>query len=437
MLAPVTEPKTASRAASSLNIAYIEGLDHLRGFAAFMVLFHHGFWVSLGMHYGPPITWNNWPKASSPLFAPLIETHVFVTVFFIVSGFIFTLVGFGKQLAYGKYLRNRVLRVMPVFLTALFFGIALYPDRFEWDRFITTVTIFGDMSDAALRLHPVTTAFWTVAVEFQFYLIFPFLIAIMTRQGPKPLVWMIALMLGLRLIGFYLGDSIRDLHYWHLIPGRLDAFLVGMLGARLWMRWKRDPRVSLLGPSNPISEAIAAGLRERPGACFLTALLVFFGWEWFLSQSGGYPKQAWWKIWAPTWESLVCLMLVLTYLAVAAKLWEPLKRGFAFLGDMSFSTYICHFMVVGLVLGDPLEREHMPGFMLPFHQWWPGIPPMLDATLNTLLLAFPAAIALSVLFFNAVERPFMRLRTRYVSDPPAPEPSPIQTPSAGEGDAPT
>lgn len=405
-----------SSAASSLNVSYVEGLDHLRGFAAFMVLFHHGFWVSLGMHYPPPITWNNWPKATHPLFAPLIETHVFVTVFFIVSGFIFTLVGFDKQLAYGKYMRNRVLRVMPVFLTALFFGIALFPDRFEWDAFITTATIFGDMSEAALRLHPVTTAFWTVAVEFQFYLIFPFLIAIMTGQGWKPLVWMIGLMLGLRTVGFFLGDSIRDLHYWHLIPGRLDAFLIGMLGARLYLRWHEDPRAAKLGPTHPLFAGLIAALRDRPWTTFAVALTVLLGWEWFLSQSGGYPKQAWWKIWAPTWESLVCVLLVLSYLAVAPKLWTPLKRMFAFFGDMSFSTYICHFMIVGLVIGDPLDRERMPGLMLPFHEWFPGIPPMLDATLNTLLLAFPAAIALSLLFFNGVERPFMRLRTRYVQD---------------------
>ena len=115
-------------------------------------------------------------------------------------------------------------------------------------------------------------------------------------------------------------------------------------------------------------------------------------------------------------ESLVCVLLVLGYLAVAPKLWTPLKRAFAFFGDMSFSTYICHFMIVGLVIGDPLDRERMPGLMLPFHTWFPGIPPMLDATLNTLLLAFPSAIALSLLFFNGVERPFMRLRTRYVQE---------------------
>lgn len=414
--AAATATTTRSSAASSLNIGYVEGLDHLRGFAAFMVLFHHGYWVSLGMRYPPPITWNNWPKPTNPLLAPLVETHVFVTVFFIVSGFIFTLVGFDKQLAYGKYMRNRLLRVFPVFLTAVFFGMSLYPERFSWDAFMVTVVGMGDMAEAALALHPVTTAFWTVAVEFQFYLIFPFLVAIMTREGWRPLVWMIALMIALRTVGFFLGVSIRDLDYWHLIPGRLDAFLIGMLGARIYMRWQADPRAAKLGEPVALIRDLVAALREWPKASFSCALLVLLAWEWFLNQSGGYPKQAWWKIASPTWESLVCLLFVLAYLAVAPKLWTPLKRLFAFFGDMSFSTYICHFMIVGLVIGDPLQRETMPGMMLPFDTWLPGIPPWLDATLNTLLLAFPAAIGLSLLFFNGVEKPFMRLRTRYVSD---------------------
>ncbi len=423
--APASPASPKPSATSSLNIGYVEGLDHLRGFAAFMVLFHHSFWVALGMRYPPSISWDNWPRLANPLLAPLIEVHVVVTVFLIISGFIFTLASFDKQVSYAKYMRNRVLRVFPVFLTALLFGMSLFPGRFEWDAFMVTVMGFGDMIHAALPLHPVTTAFWTVAVELQFYFIFPFLIAIMSRQGPRPLIWMIALMLGLRTVGYFLGDSIRDLNYWHLIPGRLDAFLVGMLGARVYMRWQGDPRVSKLGPAAPLVDDLIAALRERPRTSFAIALLVFFGWEYFINQSGGYPKQAWWKIWAPTWEALVCLLVVLTYLAVAPLLRSSVKRVFAFFGDMSFSTYICHFMIVGLVIGDPMDREAMPGVMLPLDEWLPGISPMLDAALHTLLLTFPAAILLSMLFFNAVERPFMSLRSRYVSEGPT---------TAGAGD---
>ena len=409
--------------ASSLNVGYVEGLDHLRGFAAFLVLFHHGFWVALGMRTPPPISWANWPKAQNPLFAPIIEAHVAVTIFFVLSGFIFTLVGYDKTIAYGGYMRNRALRVLPVFLTALFFGIALFPERFEWQAFLATATIFADMGDAALQLHPVSTAFWTVAIEVQFYLIFPFLIAIMTKEGTRPLLWMIALLLGLRTVGFVLGDSIRDLNYWHLIPGRLDTFLIGMLGARVYMRWRQDPRADRLGPASPLIGGWVRALRERPWASLACGLIAFVSWEWFVSQSGGYPKQAWWKIWAPTWEALSCLLLVMGYLAVAPRIRPRLKRVFAFFGDMSFSTYICHFMIVGVVIGDPRQRERMPGMMLPFDQWIPGITPMLDAALNTLVLVFPAAIALSVLFFNGVERPFMRLRRRYVEAREAPAPT--------------
>lgn len=413
---PGAAPPSPAGAAGSLNVAYVEGLDHLRGFVAFLVLFHHGYWVALGMHYGPPISWDNWPKLANPLLAPLIEAHVAVTIFFVISGLIFTLVGFDKQLSYAKYMRNRVLRVFPVFLTALFFGIALFPERFSWDAFMVSLVGLGGLTGSALQLHPVSTSFWTVAIEFQFYLVFPFLVAIYGREGVRPLVWMIALMLALRTVAFLLGGSIRDVHYWHLIPGRLDTFLIGMLGARIYMRWHDDPRVAKLGEPAPLVRDLVAALRERPWACFAVGLACLLGWEFFANQSGGYPKQAWWKIVAPTWEALCCLALVLGYLAIAPRLRASLKRVFAFFGDLSFSTYICHFMIVGLVIGDPLRRELMPGMMLPLHEWLPGIPPWLDATLNTLLLVFPAAMLLSLLFFQAVERPFMALRARYVSE---------------------
>src|SRR5690606_1085574 len=108
---------------------------------------------------------------------------------------------------------------------------------------------------------------------------------------------------------------------------------------------------------------------------------------------------AWWKIWSPTWEAMACLFMVLGYLAIAPKLWAPLKKVLAFFGDLSFSAYVCHFMLVGLIIGDPFELERMPGMMLPFHEWFPGIHPMLDAGLNTVLLVLPAAVLLSVLFF--------------------------------------
>lgn len=401
-------------AASSLNVSYVEGLDHLRGIAAFMVVIHHSFWVGLGMHYPPPMSWNTWPKTSNPLLSPFIETHVAIPVFFVMSGLIFTLAGLDKQVSYGKYMRNRGLRVFPVFLTALFFGLSLYPEAFSWDAFLTSVTMFGNMTHAALNLHPVSTAFWTMAVEVQFYLIFPFLLRIMNDQGPRPLIWMIALLLALRTIGFFLGDSIRDVLYWHLIPGRLDTFLIGMLGARLYLRWREDPRAAKLGPAGPFWQGIVNALREHPWTSFACGMIAFFGWEWFLNQSGGFPKQAWWKIWSPTWEAMACLFMVLGYLAIAPKLWAPLKKVLAFFGDLSFSAYVCHFMLVGLIIGDPFELERMPGMMLPFHEWFPGIHPMLDAGLNTVLLVLPAAVLLSVLFFNAVERPFMGLRTVYV-----------------------
>ena len=66
-------------------------------------------------------------RSNNPLWTPFIEVHVAMGLFFTISGFIFTLAAFDRELSYGKYMRNRCLRVYPVFFTVLLFGLALYP----------------------------------------------------------------------------------------------------------------------------------------------------------------------------------------------------------------------------------------------------------------------------------------------------------------------
>ena len=60
--------------------------------------------------------------------------------------------------------------------------------------------------------------------------------------------------------------------------GRLDAFLVGMLGARIYMRWQGDPRVAKLGEPAALVRDFVAALRDRPRTTFACALLILFAW---------------------------------------------------------------------------------------------------------------------------------------------------------------
>jgi peptidoglycan/LPS O-acetylase OafA/YrhL len=368
----------------SKNIEYIAGVDHIRAFASLLVVFHHSFWL-LHRRLDPPgLTNETWITTHNPLWSLAIETHIVVTMFFVLSGFMFSLVGAGREIRYLPFMRNRMLRVAPVYLAVLLFGMAIFPERVTWVGFVASATIMGN-SLAALNLWPVSTTFWTVAVEVQFYLIFPFLNTFLNREGAKPLLYLLAFAIAMRLAGFGVATSVRDMTYWHL-PGRIDAFILGMLLARVHLRRE------------------AAG---KPGSpwLMLPGLAAFFGCTFALNQLGGWPLQAWWKTLWPTVEAAACVVFVYGYLSASHVLPRPVSRVLGKLGELSFSTYLVHFMV--------MQGIYDRGLVLDLHARF-GVSPEVDAALNTFVLVVPASLLVSYLAYNGIEAPFMRLRGVYV-----------------------
>lgn len=366
----------------SKNIGYIAGVDHIRAFASLLVVFHHSYWLIHRKFDPPGLTNETWITTDNPIWSLAIETHIVVTMFFVLSGFMFSLVGAGRDIRYLPFMRNRALRVAPVYLAILFFGMAVFPERVSWVGFVASASIMGN-SLAALNLWPVSTTFWTVAVEVQFYIIFPFLNTFLNREGAKPLLYLLAFAIALRLVGFLIGDSVRDMNYWHL-PGRIDAFILGMLLARIHLRHK-----------------IAA----RSPWLIVPGLLALFGCTFALNRMGGWPSQQWWKALWPTVEAVACTVFVFGYLSFARRLPRPISKVLAYLGALSFSTYLCHFMV--------MQGLYDNGLLIDFHERF-GWSAHMDAGANTLMIVIPASLLLSFLAYNGIEAPFMRLRGVYV-----------------------
>lgn len=376
----------------SQNIEYIAGVDHVRAYASLLVVFHHSFWLIHRKWEPPGLTNDTWITTDNPLWSLAIETHIVVTMFFVLSGFVFSLAGAGRTIRYASFMRNRVLRVFPLYLTLLFFGMAVFPERVNWPGFVSSATFMGN-SLAALNLWPVSTTFWTVAIELQFYVIFPFLNTFLNREGAKPLIFLLLFAIGLRLVGFLIGTTIRDMNYWHL-PGRIDAFIFGMLAARVFMNRK---------------------LHRMRAIWIVPGLVAFFGCTFTLNRLGGYPAQVWWKALWPTVEAAACTVFVLGYLAAARRFPAFVSRALAYLGELSFSTYLVHFMV--------MQGLYDHGLIFNFHDRF-GFSAMQDAAANTFLVIMPATLLLSFLAYNGIEAPFMRLRGRYTGKDKAPDKAP-------------
>jgi len=110
----------------SQNIQYVPALDHLRGFAALLVLFYHGvFGIYHDLTTVPPVlayTDEMLPRADFFLSAFIYEGHSGVALFMVLSGFIFTVGTHGHGISYWQFIRNRFLRTYPLFLFMLLSG---------------------------------------------------------------------------------------------------------------------------------------------------------------------------------------------------------------------------------------------------------------------------------------------------------------------------
>lgn len=204
---------------------YRQEIDGLRALAVLPVILYH---------------------ASIPGFA---GGFVGVDVFFVISGYLITSI-IAKELteerfSIAQFYERRARRILP----ALFFVIiasfilawfALLPKEFvEYSRSLVSIAAFvsnvefyisTDYFDRAAELK-LTLHTWSLAVEEQFYVIFPVLMAIVWFIGRK---WVLALMVAGLVLSFGLAEYVnsKDLPLaFYMLPTRAWELLAGAIPA--------------------------------------------------------------------------------------------------------------------------------------------------------------------------------------------------------------
>ncbi len=368
----------------SPNIAYLPGVDHCRAFAATLIVYYHCT-MFLGVHEPSAdvdvLMPGKWIQAGNPLSAVIVEGHTAVAFFMVLSGFIFAYGAAGREVRSWPFLRNRLLRIYPLFLTIIFLAISAFPKRFSPLGFLTTVAGLANYP-GALAVGPFAVMIWAIGVEMQFYLLFPFLNGHLNRGGPRALLLLLPTALLLRVIGV-IGEGNLHMLTYQTILGRIDQFLLGMLAAHLWLARRVTDRAwrRLLLPS--------AGL-------VVAALFAF-------NRLGGYPAKATWKVLWPTLEGGVWALFLLSYLAVSPSIGRRVSAALAKVGELSFSMYLLHHSLTWFVVRRGWVID--PGWGRPT-----------AAVLTTTLVALPIVLAVSALTYNAIEKPFLALRGRYVRE---------------------
>jgi peptidoglycan/LPS O-acetylase OafA/YrhL len=361
----------------SPNRAWLPGVDQMRALLALLVLFYHGYLLfSARLIEHADFVVADWPRTRNPLLAVIAEGHTAVAGFMVLSGFIFVQGTAGHEVRYGAFLRNRLLRIYPMYLLVAVFALSATQGSFSLSRLVLLVL---PLANYTVPVGVLSAMAWTVGVEFQFYLVFPLLLRLTEAEGEGWLIRAILLALLLRLFAVLAGADAQWMSYW-TIAGRIDQFLLGMLAG---LRFARRP------PGGGWPPLVIAGTA-------LWALLYLF------HLAGGWPLHVWWKAVWPDAEALGWAGVILSWQGIAGRLPAPVARGLEGIGRISFSIYLLHFAVI---------------WTLGAHGWLlrPFASAGADALLTTALLALPLVLGLSAFTYATVERPFMALRRRYVA----------------------
>lgn len=206
-----------------MSLRYIKSLDGLRAIAILLVMaFHMGL-----MEFG----WLG------------------VQLFFVLSGYLITSIlwkeKFSEKTLWSRmktFWVRRSLRIFPVYYIylgaiGLMYAVASFPSYFpKFAPYLFTYTFNFTRTVSEWQVMPFFTHLWSLCVEEQFYLFYPFLIFLLPKKGVKillPLVVVLTPLTRYILGNYYLqegmvSEAAADAVYWNTLS-HLDAFFIGGL----------------------------------------------------------------------------------------------------------------------------------------------------------------------------------------------------------------
>ena len=202
---------------------YRKEVDGLRALALLpVILFHAGFSAFSGGFVG-------------------------VDIFFVISGYLITLI-ISDEMENGSFsLRNfyerRARRILPALFFVILFTLPLAwfwmlpQDLKSFSKGLITVPLFAsnilfcltsEYFDSSTALNPFIHT-WSLAVEEQYYILFPLFLGLTWKLGRK---WIIALSLLLAIVSLLVAQFVSSTYpsfTFYLLPTRVFEILIGAL----------------------------------------------------------------------------------------------------------------------------------------------------------------------------------------------------------------
>jgi peptidoglycan/LPS O-acetylase OafA/YrhL len=344
--------------AARLAARHLPALDGMRALAVgLVILYHFGF--------------------------EAVPGQLGVLVFFVLSGFLITWLLLGEDERTGGvslrgFYARRVLRIFPAFYAyfLLSAGLLLVTGRaVNWGAAASALFYLGDYHSAIFDPPPhFLSHTWSLAIEEQFYLLWPVLFLAL-RRDLRRLTWCLAALIAAvwvhRAALHLAGVSPRYIYF--ALDTRLDHLLIGCLLAVLLRRGGLDGlwRFACRGAYMP--------------AFTLLALAASVAARAYLGE--GYRNLLGFSL-----EPLLVAALIaqlITFSRHAAWRWVD-GRALSYVGRLSYSLYLYQQIVIAVV------RKALAGAPVAVQ----------------LLAAVAVTSALAAASYYLIERPFLRLKDR-------------------------
>ena len=351
---------------------YRPELDVLRFGAFFLIFVHHGFPLTAAEYAGWGV-----PAALAALFASGARAAALsVDLFFALSAYLITELLLREQRSEGSfnirafYIR-RILRIWPLYYFALLvllplLYLAMPADKMPGNFLLAFLFFAGNWACAWSNLYPTSLAvLWTVSIEEQFYVVWPWLLRLFGSRMPLCAGGMLAVATITR--AFVLGrhaDLIgMDARIWSNTLARLDPIAGGALLALLLQgnipKHTLRERVSWIGSGGAALWIAGSALKDP-------------GWIWLVT----YPL-----------STAGCVAIIYGSFADGV----PWPKVLIYLGKISFGLYVFHVAAIRLV------QVASPSLTGPL----------------VLVIAFALTVGLAALSYEYLERPFLRWKYRF------------------------
>ena len=362
---------------------YLPSLEGVRGYAFLVVFF---------AHYIP---YDRLAASSNPWLSPLVLVSriawMGVPVFFVLSGYLIGGILYDTREREGffrVFYSRRILRVFPVYYLTLLVvaildslhGIAL--NRMFLQEFLYVQNLFPGIEDVFKPPLNQTGHLWSLAVEEQFYFLWP--LVVWSCRSRRVLLRVTCSLIGIccitRLAARWIHLS--PLFCYFTTPTRVDGILLGVLLALI----RHDDIYKRL---EPFAKYFALA-----GVAGTMALAI--GSEFPLGLPFSYRR----VVFEIPLVNLTAAAIIMAVLEDGSLLKRICSfRWICWIGSLSYGLYIFHFL-------------YRDWFVSSFSNYLEHYVPVYMATILTVVVAFCFTLLLAVLSYRFVERPAMNLKKR-------------------------